>query len=167
MAEKGKGILEVLKETLIAVGVNVAFKEFTEKAGKQAGEHVGEALKKIATDKRAELLEALRLMPKEDTANLIARHKKAIQENRENRFVSLLCKIPRDKTEGRRATLKYLNDLEDEQFWQMLTLLEHDVVPQAFARLLKSTDERLGQASRAAIPYVKNLKGWLAKKGVR
>ena len=128
MAEAAKkAFWEIVKEALVALGMDVAFKEFTKKGLQVAAATVGD---KITNDQRAELLDDLRKMPAEDTANIWRRHREAIANLEENRFVSLLCKLCEDEGAdklGRRPALKWLNDQTDEKFDQALYMLEHDV----------------------------------------
>ena len=101
------------------------------------GEHV---TKRYLEDKRAEILDDFRMMqtaqPPVNIDNLIRRHKEAITKLSEDRFVILLCKIIKDNdpTKGRQATLKWLNDMSDDQCGQMLFLLDQDNHIQAFQR---------------------------------
>ncbi len=80
-------------------------------------------------DKRAELLADLISMPPADTNNLWRRHREATAELKENRFVSLLCKIQR---ETRKDVLVALNRMNDDEFQQALNLLENDVVAEGW-----------------------------------
>lgn len=109
-----------------------------DKLSDMLGEHV---TKKYIEDKRAEILDDLRKMetssPPRKTDKLWARHKKAIAELRESRFIILLCKIIADQKDpamGRQATLAWLNDMGDEQFDQALFMLDQDNHIQEFQR---------------------------------
>lgn len=131
-------IKEPISDAFIFFGMDVAVKKiFSGLADKAAGK-VGDHVERVLKDDRAMLLEDLRVMETEDpasVANLRRRHKESYAKLEENRFVALLCKIPYDPQNGRRPTLKYLNGLDDEAFWQWLYLLEHDVVLQYIARV--------------------------------
>jgi hypothetical protein len=122
-------------------------------------------------DRRAELLEDLRLMAEVDRQNLTRRHKEAIAKDVECWFVKQLCKIPRDEREGRRPTLQWLNSLSDDEFGQMMELLDHDVLTQQWRRLWKGTREAAGtvasafnQGATQAAPHVAELARWLREK---
>lgn len=135
------GLLEIAKEIGIALGVDIAFKKFTENAAAKTGAHISE---KIFTDKRAELLADFMAMPADDTDNLWRWHREAMLKSRENRFVTLLCKI---QPENRREMLAAMNRMSDNGFQQAMALLEHDVVIQTAHRF---RDE-------VAIPTINNM----------
>lgn len=183
---KTAAVWEILEQIGISLGMDVAFKELT-KAG---ANHIKE---KVVTDKRGELLADLAGMNSGDTGNLVRRHRESIRHFRENRFVTLLCKIPKEGDQGRKATLKYLNGLGDEEFEQMLNLLENDVVWQWMHRawlvgapvtrqsvdalrwtLREGTEEYVPAATRqlesagdGLAPLVDGLAGWLRRHGGR
>ena len=135
-----KALWEPVSDTLIFLGADAMLKKFFKDAAEKTAETAGgkvveRTAKKVFEDQRAELLEDFRIMSAEDPKsvdNLIRRHKESIENKPipEYRFASLLCKIEKTENKGRRLTLKYLNDLDDEIFWQMLYLLEHDIVLQ-------------------------------------
>jgi aminopeptidase-like protein len=108
----GKTLWEILGVAAIAAGTNVTIDKLKEHGSK------------TSSDERAELLEELRLMSPEEKENLLRRHREAISTFQEQRFVRLLCKVRQDPQEGRRPTLKYLNDLSDQEFEQMVCLLD-------------------------------------------
>jgi hypothetical protein len=138
--------LEVLKEVGIALGADVAFKKFTERTASEVGNTAGGVVAGRLKDQRATLLNDLRQMPRGDTENLLRRHRESIHHCTENRFVSLLCKVCETPDEGRRPALKYLNDLDEEEFDQMLCLLDHDVFIQ-WARKLRLHGGRISKKS--------------------
>ena len=132
-------VREGLSDAAIFIGADALLKQFTKNGAQAVADHVKG---KITNDRRAELLEDLRWMGEKDKKNLIRRHKEAIANFTENRFVDLLCKIPESTLSpdecGRQGMLKYLNDLSDEEFDQMLYLLEHDVLLQWFERIRRT-----------------------------
>lgn len=73
----------------------------------------------------AELLEEFRTMPDSETVNLRRRYREALERNDGTRFTALLLRIPRDPATDRRLTLKYLNDVPDEEFEQLLQMLQY------------------------------------------
>lgn len=104
--------------------------------------------KKVFEDQRGELLQAFSEMDPTDTINLWRRHKEALAANRENRFVTLLLKLPRIKVAGRKNALKWMNDLSDDQFNQALEMLENDVVAQATARSLDFLKKKIEEIDK-------------------
>ena len=132
-----KGFQEAIGDILISLGVTAVFQSFV----KKWSEHAGQQFKEIVdiSEKRAELLEDIRIMTEanNEPKEILRRHKAAIENFTENRFVALLCKIPKNETDGRRKTLKYLDGLDDEKFNQVLCLLDHDVVMQWIERMRK------------------------------
>ncbi|HEX4104179.1 MAG TPA: hypothetical protein VHZ04_01725 [Candidatus Paceibacterota bacterium] len=67
--------------------------------------------------------------------NILRRHKQAIAEKKENRFVALLTKLPKDETtKDRTNSLMFLDGLDDEEFNQVLYWLDHDVFLQTYDR---------------------------------
>jgi len=128
---------------------------------------LGEHLKgKILNDKRAELLEDFRNMEAAgvNIDNLIRRHKKSMTDHSEHRFVDLLCKTiadPNDPTKGRQATLKWLNDMSNAKFDQMLYLLDHDVVIQWFQKGRQRAGKIIKQISDGLKANGRNLAQWL------
>ena len=161
-----KALWEPVSDFIIFIGADTLVKELFKNTTGRVG---GKITEHVLTDQRAEILEDFRRMKLVETANLIRRHKESIQELRENRFVALLCKIPKGRR-GRRLTLRYLNDLPDPEFWQMLYLLEHDVVPQWLermrrtgAKILKSDLDRLGEMVKkvgAVLPSGDSIADW-------
>lgn len=73
----------------------------------------------------AGILQDIQEMPGSETANLRRRFQEALDENEGEKFVALLARIPSDPDGGRRVALKYLNDLPDQRFDQMMRLLEY------------------------------------------
>lgn len=79
-----------------------------------------------------------------ENQNLLQWHREATAARTENRFVSLLCKIPQGaKGNERVEVLKKLNALPKEEFEQFLNLLEHDVIQQGIARITGSIVEKV------------------------
>lgn len=157
-----RGFLSVLQDAVVALGVDIAFKKFTAVAMHNGAKKFSE---KVLQDKRAEILEDFRKMQdegKKDRKNidpLLRRHKEAINNFTENRFVYLLCKIPLDAKVGRRPTLWWLNDMTDERFNQMLCLLDHDVVLQWIERMRRRGGRIVAKDInnlRASLNYVTN-----------
>ncbi len=73
----------------------------------------------------AELLEEFRTMPGSEMISLRRRYREALERNDGTRFTALLLRIPRDPVTDRRLTLKYLNDVPDEEFEQLLQMLQY------------------------------------------
>jgi len=114
----GRTLLGMLGIAAIAAGTNVAMDKLAkDNPPREPGG-------KTPADERAELLEDLRVMKAEDKGNLLRRYTEARIAFQERRFVRLLCNIRQDPQEGRRPTLKYLNDLSDPEFEQMVNLLD-------------------------------------------
>lgn len=145
------------------------------KSVKIAGERTAEVIFKEA---RAELLADIMALPAEDTKNLWRRHREATLALRENRFVSLLTKIK----DQRQDILAGLNRLTDEEFEQVLYLLEHDPIPQAIDRLRDNVKDNVKQrwpkvkrkgevtlrrADNLLADGLYALDEWLEDKGVR
>jgi len=140
---------------------NLSYHILGETLGKKLADvGVTKTTERIFEDKRGELMaDILSIAP--DNQNLLRRHKEAIGEYRENRFVTLLAKIPRFefemeeseleekgqkkkvkkeiKKEVRREVLRNLDTLSDQDFKQYLELLEHDLVRQVLKRLMVPT----------------------------
>lgn len=112
-------------------------------------------------DKRAELLADLISMPAADTNNLWRWHREATAELKENRFVSLLCKIPR---EVRKDILEALNRMSDDEFRQALNLLEHDVVVQAAKRTAAEISGKIEEVATRVAPHIDALNQRLAER---
>ncbi|HUC31613.1 MAG TPA: hypothetical protein VMR99_02930 [Candidatus Paceibacterota bacterium] len=135
----------LISSAIVALGLDAWVKAWVKKfVAERLGPVAGVVIQQNAyVDKRAELLEDFRIMRKEgkNIDKLIQRHAKSMQPKKpdekdsymnppEYLFVEFLRKIPCTQEGGRRETLQYLNDLEDLEFYQMLYLLEHDVVIQ-------------------------------------
>lgn len=125
-----------------------------EAIGKKAVEKTTEA---VFRDLRGELLTDLAALPQEDTRNLWRRHREASAAKRENRFVTLLTKIPREK---RAEIFVILDRASDEEFEQALNLLEHDVIPQFLGRVW----QRAGKTLRPLVAEVDRAAGELVPK---
>lgn len=110
-------------------------KELWTLAREAGGEAIGKRISErvvatITHDPRAEILVDLYALPLAQTENLRRRHREA--GLRENRFVTLLGKIPK----GDRATLLPLFDrLPDPDFEQVLDWLEHNPLQQTLERV--------------------------------
>lgn len=136
---------------------NLSYHIIGETLGKKLADvGVTKTTERIFEDKRGELMaDILSIAPGND--KLLERHKKASAKYMENRFVTLLIKIPRIeieevevegkggkkekkivKKEVRKEMLKKLNALPDFEFEQYLEMLEHDLVKQALKRLVVS-----------------------------
>ncbi len=135
---------DVFKKGAGVVG-DIAKEAAGEGIGKQIGGAAGKRVsERVFEDKRGELLIDI-LAISENNEHLLRRHKKASENHTENRFVNLLCKIPKEQ---RKETLKILNGMEDSQFEQYLDLLENNLFTQFFQRIghllgkeLKELDE--------------------------
>jgi hypothetical protein len=140
--KKGAGVVgDIAKE---AAGEGIG-KQIGGAAGKKVSEQV------FPEDKRGELLLDI-LTISENNEHLLRRHEEASKNHTENRFVNLLCKIPKEQ---RRETLKTLNGMEDHEFEQCLDLLENDRFVQFFQRIghllnkeLKKIDEEAAAGLR-------------------
>jgi hypothetical protein len=113
---------------------------FADVAGKKIAEGSVEKISKaIFEDIRGELLANIMGLEDEDVQEVLKeRHRKSMVAHTENRFVTLLTKIPKDQ---RKEILTAMGHMEEEEFEQMLYLLEHDPIPQAFARLRQATSK--------------------------
>jgi hypothetical protein len=157
--------------TAVAFGLDAWVKDWVKGLFAQhIGPIAGNVIKdKLTNDKRAELLEDFRIMrvrEKKNIDNLIQRHEKSMKQEKhmeepsvnnppEYLFVELLCKIPHTKKRGRRDMLIYLNNLSDDEFYQMLYLLEHDVVIQ-WIGIARRTGRKI---THATVKELKNLVG--------
>ena len=139
-----------------AVGFDVIVKTQWPKLLSNFAEMLGTTMKKsVDNDKRAEMLREFRRM---ETAginidNLKRRHADSVrnQPMPEYLFVELLCKIPPEDPNNpssirppvapaangavqpqndRQADLRWLNDMPDDQFYQMLEFIHHNVISQ-------------------------------------
>ena len=126
-----------------------------EAIGKKVVEKTTEA---VFRDLRGELEVDLNRLPWEDTRNIRRRRREAKAQYRENRFVTLLAKIPR---EDRAEMFVLLDRMTDEEFWEELDALEHDVIPQWIARVRQRVVKRLRpivaeieKAARGALPAI-------------
>lgn len=190
----GKAIRELGREVL----EEAIAREVVEGARNAAGEAGKKTAERYFKDPRGHLLTIFAEMEKEgeEIANLRRRHKEAIERGDENRFVTLLSKLiseplPKKPEEGRgrrriprpttprvadaraKKALKWLNDMEDEEFNQFLEFLRHNVVQQDLQRLKKAFEawwtsqnivRRTGKAidkaaERAAVPTANALNG--------
>jgi hypothetical protein len=140
----------------VAVGLDVVVKAQWPRLLSNLAETLGATMKqKVEGDKRAEMLREFRRM---ETAginidNLKRRHADSVKNQPipEYLFVELLCKIPPEDpnnplsirppvapaTNGvaqpqndRQADLKWLNDMSENQFYQMMEFVHHDVITQ-------------------------------------
>lgn len=117
-----------------------AGKEVWEVAKQATGEAVGKgihegvkiAVEKITVDPHGELVsEIKRLLEEENRRIMFSRLLRHTAEHRENRTANLLIKIPREQRE---EIFEWLCWLNDEQFEQVLDLLENNRVEEFFAR---------------------------------
>lgn len=132
-------------------------KEFSTKFGQKATERIFE-------DKRGELLVDILSIPGENET-LRRRQREALANHTENRFVNLLCKIPKNE---RREALKKLNKVNDEEFEEYLSLLENDILTQFFQRIEKFLGENAEEIRDLAIEGMKsNMKRWEREKRER
>ena len=137
-------------------------------ARQAGGEALGKAMVEkakdtIFVDKRAELLETLSDMDEKDTDNIRSRIDEADKSHTENRFTTLLCKITKEK---RKDTLVWLNRLGDDEFDQMLNLLEHDPIQQFLARMtdkIKEVVPKIKEVADEAAVEVENVNEELEK----
>lgn len=131
-----------------------------------AGQKIDEALQKITENPRGKLLALFATMPAEDVANLKRRHKAAWDGKAgisENKFAMLLLEIPET---DRKDALKWLNGLTDDDFWQMMYLLEHDPIHQWWQRVGKSTAQWDERAAAAIEKHRREIeKAWWAEPG--
>jgi hypothetical protein len=97
----------------------------------------------------AQILEDLRRLPEPETASLRRRFSEALRRNDGPRFVALLSRIPQAPEGGRAASLKYLNDLSDEEFDQMVQLLDCP----------RSTPDRLAETLDSLKDELRRLRG--------
>lgn len=81
--------------------------------------------------------------------NLRRRHREALATHRENRWVSLLIKVPHDV---RSVVLPALDAMWDEEFEQALELLEHDALMQFCQRIISKTSPAFRRAWEAIQP---------------
>lgn len=164
---------DVIVACFVAAGLDVLIKTEWPKLLKVLSEMTGSHLKEqVENDKRAEMVREFRRM--EDAGininNIIRRHALAMKKSKpvpEWKFVQLLCKIPPpDPTDPsavrppvvpgkrgvpqneRQADLKWLNNMSDKEFNQMLYFLDHDVVRQ-WGGLLGERVERITSALRS------------------
>jgi hypothetical protein len=83
---------------------------------------VGPILSPLMDDKRAELLERIRILGDEHGEKLIQLLSHTIHGYSQARLVVLLAKVCENET------LAWLNDMEDEQFFTMIEILHHDTI---------------------------------------
>lgn len=128
-----------------------------EAIGKKVVEKTNEI---IFCDLRGELEVDLNKLPWGETQNLRRRRREAKAQHRENRFVTLLTKIPREN----RAEMFVLFDrMTEEEFWEELNALEHDVIPQ----LLDRVWQRVGKTLRPLVVEVDRVAGELTPEIVQ
>lgn len=122
-----------------------------EAIGKKVVEKTSET---IFRDLRGELEVDLNKLPWAETQNLRRRRREAKTQHRENRFTTLLVKIPR---EHRAEMFILLDRMTDEEFWEELDALEHDVIPQFLGRVW----QRVGKTLRPLVAEVDRAAGEL------
>ncbi len=136
-SQTGKAIAATLREAVISLLMDIAFKEFAKRTAQKGGDALGNHIKEKFGDFRVQLFLDLREMKEEDKRNLMARYKEAKNEFQDQRFTMLIGKLMKDRTkEERIKILTELNDMGKEEFDLMLYLLEHDVVIQWIQRNL-------------------------------
>lgn len=172
---------DVIVACFVAAGLDVLIKTEWPKLLKVLSEMTGSHLKEqVENDKRAEMVREFRRMKDAgiNINNIIRRHALAMKKSKpvpEWKFVQLLCKIPPpDPTDPsavrppvvpgkrgvpqneRQADLKWLNNMSDKEFNQMLYFLDHDVVRQwggrlgeRIERITSALRSRCGRAGRA------------------
>lgn len=143
-------------------------KELWEVTKGATGEAIGKKVVEKTTetifrDLRGELEVDLNKLPWEETQNLRRRRRQAKTQHRENRFTTLLVKIPR---EHRAEMFVLLDRMTDEEFWEELDALEHDVIPQFLGRVWQRAGKTLrplvAEVDRAAgklTPAIKDFNG--------
>jgi len=131
--------------------------EFVARPLRAGGKAMELRIQKLTTDERGELFDELRRMHRRDTDNLFRRHREAMKAGRENRLISLLCKIPKHAEKRcqygldpdahcpgcRREGLRDLNHYSDEAFSHTLELLDHDPVRQQVAHVWREGRRRV------------------------
>lgn len=97
-----------------------------------AGEAVKVAVEKITTDPHGEIVSDIKkLLGEDDRRVMFRRLLRHTAEHRENRTANLLLKIPREQ---RKEVFEWLCWLDDQQFEQVLDLLENNKIEEFFAR---------------------------------
>ncbi len=127
-----RSFLEVFKDAIVALGVDIAFKEWMKKWGDYGNQKFQNNVVDPEQGRAALLQDIMFLDQHGEARNLMRHYHDATTNLTENRFVALLCKIPQA---NRRDTLAWLNTLEDQEFDQALALLDHDVVMQWIERM--------------------------------
>lgn len=128
--------------------VDIAKQATGEAIGKMATSGVKRTEERLFEGKpRGRLLTLLSEMPEEDTKNLWRHHQEVLEDDdpmAEDRFIHNLIKLL-GEGEGAddrcKVVLKYLNDLEDDQFEQAVELLENDAVAQVLQKIKLHTWE--------------------------
>lgn len=135
----GKAFAEILSDALIALGTNILFKKFVEATAEKGAEIAKarwqrkEELEKI----RREVLDDLRLLENTfpgSVDNIWKRYDQAKAKFQENRFVDNLGKAPDEPGFGRRRTLLWLNNLDEDQFQAAMGFLENDYIMEALQK---------------------------------
>jgi hypothetical protein len=89
-------------------------------------ERTKDQITKALADNRGEFTRDMVLLDAKDKNNLLAWYQQAIDSYSDDRFTTLLGKLPPDKDGSRAYLLKELNQMTNEEFQQMLYMLEHD-----------------------------------------
>ena len=144
---------EFMKELGIAFGADIAYEKIRKRAGEKTGDVIADV---VFVDKRGELLKNIAALDPASVNNIIRRHKVAIDNLTENRFAKLLCKIPEN---GRSEVLKWLNNVDDAEFWQMLELLENDAIAQYLNRFVRHCKNTLGEDASSTKTKLVNVAG--------
>ena len=106
-------------------------------------ENAAEQIKKALEDNRAELVRDLVMLPK--NGNINQWYDEAKANFTEARFVTLLCKLPKDKDGSRTYILEKLDTLDKAGFDRVLSQLEHDNVMQFVQRAANYAKRMIGK----------------------
>lgn len=163
-------ILEILRETAISLGVHTALQKTAADATVEGGKKI---IQKIMDNDRAVLLTIIRT----GIANsgpfpvMWERYEKTLQENggmpgEENRWVTLLSRLVvalKKEPEKLKKVFLDLENINDNQFKEVLYFLEHDPVQQIFKKIIISVESNTGPITRA----IKSFRELLAEGGVK
>jgi hypothetical protein len=163
-------------DLVIAAAGIFGLKEIAAQAARKAVEPF---VMPLTQDFRGEITADLLRMPEADKANLERRIQDASRNHTENKVIFLLGKLPEEGDQGRRPSLKRMNDLDEANFFIYLSMLEHDVFVQwlrGFAD--RNHDGKVSREDLAAVgaivaealsPITGGLKkaGGVIKSGVR
>lgn len=120
-------------------------------------------------DVRGELLADM--LPRSDYPNLWRRHGEASVAKTENRFVTLLAKVPKRPVDLRKTVFPALEDMSDTEFNQALDALHQDALWQFLERValhaspaFKAAWEQANRVWAWGQTHGKALDTWLAKQ---